>query len=335
MLTAEQVFAAHKANLDTLFGLTNKAFEGVEKLVELNLQLAKTALGEVAENTQAVLSVKDAQELLSLQAALLQPTAEKAAAYSRHLYDIATSTNSEVTKLAEAQLAEVQSKFTAVVDTAVKNAPAGSENAVALMKSAVAAASNAFESVQKAAKQAADVAEANFQSATNSVVKASQTTTRGNKPIQRLRQLLPPWLPAIGLEGGRINIVPVDFVVAALDHISHQSGNSGRCFHLVDPVGYRVGEVLDIFSIAAHAPKMSLFVNAALLGFIPQAVKKSLAALAPVRRIRRAVMKDLGLPEDIFTFVNYPTRFDCRETGLALKGSGIACPDLHSYAWRL
>ena len=181
MLTAEQVFAAHKANLDTLFGLTNKAFEGVEKLVELNLQLAKTALGEVAENTQAALSVKDAQELLSLQAALLQPTAEKAAAYSRHLYDIATSTNSEVTKLAEAQLAEVQSKFTAVVDTAVKNAPAGSENAVALMKSAVAAASNAFESVQKAAKQAADVAEANFQSATNSVVKASQTTTRGTK----------------------------------------------------------------------------------------------------------------------------------------------------------
>ena len=155
------------------------------------------------------------------------------------------------------------------------------------------------------------------------------------KPIQRLRQLLPPWLPAIGLEGGRINIVPVDFVVAALDHISHQAGNSGRCFHLVDPVGYRVGEVLDIFSIAAHAPKMSLFVNAALMGFIPQAVKKSLAALAPVRRIRRAVMKDLGLPEDIFTFVNYPTRFDCRETGLALKGSGIACPDLHSYAWRL
>ena len=125
MLTAEQVFAAHKANLDTLFGLTNKAFEGVEKLVELNLQLAKTALGEVAENTQAALSVKDAQELLSLQAALLQPTAEKAAAYSRHLYDIATSTNSEVTKLAEAQLAEVQSKFTAVVDSAAKNAPGG------------------------------------------------------------------------------------------------------------------------------------------------------------------------------------------------------------------
>lgn len=98
MLTAEQVLAAHKANVETLFGLTNKAFEGVEKLVELNLQVAKTALTEAADTTSAALSVKDAQELLSLQAALLQPTAEKAASYSRHLYDIASSTGSEVGK---------------------------------------------------------------------------------------------------------------------------------------------------------------------------------------------------------------------------------------------
>src|SRR6516164_7784637 len=108
MLTAEQVLAAHKANVETLFGLTNKAFEGVEKLVELNLQVAKTALSEVAETSQAALSVKDAQELLSLQSSLLQPTAEKAAAYSRHVYEIASSTNAEVVKAAETQLADVQ-----------------------------------------------------------------------------------------------------------------------------------------------------------------------------------------------------------------------------------
>jgi len=155
------------------------------------------------------------------------------------------------------------------------------------------------------------------------------------KPIQRLRQILPPWMPAIGLEGGRVNIVPVDFIVDALDHISHQQKKSGGCFHLVDPVGYRVGDVLDIFSRAAHAPKMNLFINAALLGFIPKSVKKGLMALAPVRRIRNAVMKDMGLPDDMFTFINYPTRFDCRETEAALKGSGIACPNLKDYAWRL
>lgn len=155
------------------------------------------------------------------------------------------------------------------------------------------------------------------------------------KLIQRLRQLLPPWMPTVGLEGGRINIVPVDFVVNALNVISHQQGIGKKCFHLVDPVGYRVGDVLDIFSRAAHAPRMNLFVNAALLGFIPKGIKKSLMAMAPVRRVRNAIMKDLGLPEDMLTFVNYPTRFDCRETLAALKGSGVTCPNLRDYAWRL
>jgi NAD(P)-dependent dehydrogenase (short-subunit alcohol dehydrogenase family) len=155
------------------------------------------------------------------------------------------------------------------------------------------------------------------------------------KLIQRMRQLLPPWMPAIGLEGGRVNIVPVDFVVDALDHISHKPDIDKRCFHLVDPVGYRVGDVLDIFSRAAHAPTMNLFVNAALFGFIPKSVKKGLMAVAPVRRIRNAIMKDLGLPEDILAFVNYPTRFDSREAEAALKGSGITVPNLRDYAWRL
>jgi len=156
------------------------------------------------------------------------------------------------------------------------------------------------------------------------------------KLIQRMRQILPPWFPSVGLEGGRINIVPVDFIVAAIDHISHGKADlKGKCFHLVDPTGYRVGDVLDIFAKAAHAPKMNLFVNAALLGFIPKSVRKGLMALAPARRIRNAVIKDLGVPEDILTFVNYPTRFDRRETDAALKGSGIECPNLNDYAWRL
>ena len=181
MLTAEQVLAAHKSNVDTLFGLTSKAFEGVEKLVELNLQVAKAALGEAAQTTTAALSVKDAQELLNLQASLLQPSAEKAAAYSRHVYEILAGTNAEVTKAAEATMADSQKKVLALVDTAVKNAPAGSESAVAMMKSAVAAANNAFESVQKAAKQATEVAEANFTTLTNQAVKASQTATKTKK----------------------------------------------------------------------------------------------------------------------------------------------------------
>lgn len=155
------------------------------------------------------------------------------------------------------------------------------------------------------------------------------------KLIQRMRQLLPPWLPGIGLEGGRVNIVPVDYVVAALDHISHKDGITKKAYHLVDPMGTRVGDVLDIFSRAAHAPRMNLFINAALLGFIPKSVKKGLMAVAPIRRIRNAVMKDLGLPEDILTFVNFPTRYDSRDAQAMLKGSGIEVPELKDYAWRL
>jgi phasin family protein len=180
-LTPEQIMAAQKANIDTLFGLTHKAFEGVEKLVELNLQVARAALGEAAATTKAALSAKDAQELMSLQASLLQPAAEKAAAYSRHVYDIAASTGAAVTKAAEATAAEAQSKLLNVVDSAVKNAPAGSENAVALVKSAVAAANNAFEGVQKAVKQATEVAEANFQAMSASATKATQTAVKATK----------------------------------------------------------------------------------------------------------------------------------------------------------
>ena len=155
------------------------------------------------------------------------------------------------------------------------------------------------------------------------------------KIIQKLRRILPPWLPTIGLEGGRINIVPVDFVVAAMDHIAHLEGLDGKCFHLTDPHPHRVGDVLQILARAAHAPDMGMRINAALLGFIPRGVKKSLMALTPVRRIRNALMKDLGLPDDILDFVNYPTRFDCRETEKALAGTGIAVPPLEDYAWRL
>jgi NAD(P)-dependent dehydrogenase (short-subunit alcohol dehydrogenase family) len=155
------------------------------------------------------------------------------------------------------------------------------------------------------------------------------------KLIQKMRQMLPPWMPTIGIEGGRINIVPVDFVVDAIDHIAHVKDQDRKAFHIVDPTPYRVGDVLNTFARAAHAPQMSLRVNAALFGFIPNSVKKGMLALTPVRRIKNAVMKDLGLPDDMLQFVNYPTRFDCRETAALLKGTRIECPRLEDYAYRL
>ena len=180
MLTVEQVLATQKANVETLLSLTAKAFEGVEKIVELNMSASKAALNESGENAKAMLSVKDAQELLALQSSLLQPLAEKTAAYSRHLYEIATGTTGELSKAMEAQAADVQEKFTSMIESAAANAPAGSETAVSVMKSAVAAANNALESVQKAVKQATEVAEANF----NAVAKA---TPGAAKPAAKKR----------------------------------------------------------------------------------------------------------------------------------------------------
>lgn len=177
MLTAEQIQTSYKANLETLFGLTNKAFEGMEKLVDLNVNASKAALAEASDNAKAVLSVKDAQELLTLQASLFQPLAEKASAYSRQLYEIASAAGTEFNKVVEAQAAEGQKKLQDLMSNASKNAPAGTEPAVAMMQNAVSAATNAVESVQKAIKQASEVAENNFKTMTENAGKVAAQAT--------------------------------------------------------------------------------------------------------------------------------------------------------------
>ena len=178
MLTIEQVMASQKASVETLFGLTSKAFEGVEKLVELNLSATRATLSDVANQAQSAMSVKDAQELLTLQSNLFQPLAEKTAAYSRHLYDIANGTSAEFGKAVEAQASEAQQKLMSLVDSTALNAPAGSDTAVAAMKGAVVAANNAMESVQKSVKQATELMESNFKAVTTSAVNAAKPASK-------------------------------------------------------------------------------------------------------------------------------------------------------------
>jgi NAD(P)-dependent dehydrogenase (short-subunit alcohol dehydrogenase family) len=155
------------------------------------------------------------------------------------------------------------------------------------------------------------------------------------KLIQKMRRTLPSWMPTMGLEGGRINIVPVDYVVKAMDYLAHKPRLDGRCFHLTDPKPMRIGQVLNLFANAAHAPQMTMRLDARLFNYVPGAVKQGLLMLPPVRRIYREVLKDLGMPPDVMKFINYPTRFDSRETQKLLKGSGIMVPRLDDYAWRL
>lgn len=174
MLTPEQMIVAQKANVETLFGLTQKAFEGMERMVDLNLQATRATVNEVANNTQAILSAKDAQELLELQARLMQPLAEKISTYSRQLFEIASETGAEFAKAAENQSTEAKEKFMAVLDQAAQNAPAGSENLMNVVRQALQTASGAMEQVQKAVKQATEIAQTNVQNLTQSATTATK-----------------------------------------------------------------------------------------------------------------------------------------------------------------
>jgi phasin family protein len=178
MLTVEQVAASNKANVESLIGLSNKAFEGMEKLVELNLAASKAALSDLASQIQSVLSVKDAKELLTLESNLLQPLAEKTAAYSRHVYSIASDTGAEFSKALQAQAAEGQQTLVNLVESTAKNAPAGSESAVAFMKAAVTAATNTLESVQKSVKQATELMESNFNAVASNAVNTAKNVAK-------------------------------------------------------------------------------------------------------------------------------------------------------------
>ncbi len=176
MMTPDQLIAAQKSQFETLFALGGKAVESLEKVVELNIQTLKAAMHETSDATLAALSIKDLQEFASLQPNLAQPMTEKLLSYSQHVYEIASSTQAEFAKALEANATDLHKKVQTMVDTAVKNAPAGTETAVAIMKSAMSAANNAYDSVQKASKQAAEVVEANFNTVTSNALKAAQTT---------------------------------------------------------------------------------------------------------------------------------------------------------------
>jgi NAD(P)-dependent dehydrogenase (short-subunit alcohol dehydrogenase family) len=155
------------------------------------------------------------------------------------------------------------------------------------------------------------------------------------KAIQKLRQSLPPWFPLIGLEGGYINLVPVDFVAAAMDHIAHAPGQDGQCFHLTDPRQRRVGEVLNLFARSGHAPTMAFRVDPKLLDLVPAAVSASVSNYRPLQQVIETILRDLRIPRDVLQFFNWQTRFDSTRTQRLLDGTEIRVPPLEDYAWRL
>jgi NAD(P)-dependent dehydrogenase (short-subunit alcohol dehydrogenase family) len=155
------------------------------------------------------------------------------------------------------------------------------------------------------------------------------------KSLQRLRRVAPSWLPVLGIEGGEINIVPVDYVAAAIDHIAHKPRLNGRAFHLTDPDPHTAGEMINIFAQAADAPQMALRLETDVTEPVTGALRSVLRLLPPAKRAAEAALNQLGLPPEALGYVDYPTRFDSAQAQKALKGSGIEVPPLEGYAARL
>ncbi len=155
------------------------------------------------------------------------------------------------------------------------------------------------------------------------------------KAIQKARHLLPEWFPLIGPELGCTNLVPVDYVAAALDHIAHLDGLDGQAFHLANPQAQRSGEVINTFAAAAHAPRLAMRVDQKLTAALPKGTLSVLMKLPALKGMRRSVLADFGIPEEILEHVALTAQFDTRDTERALEGSGIDVPPLASYAAKL
>lgn len=176
-----QFAEANKASIEAMLTIANTVFASAERLAALNLNTARTILEDSVVNTKALLAAKDIQELASLQATLAKPSLEKSLAYSRSIYEIATQTQSELAKVSEAQIAEMKTTMTNSLDQSFKNAPAGSEVAVAAVKSAIAAANSAYDNMTKAAKQVTEMTEANVAAATTATIHAVGSSNLATK----------------------------------------------------------------------------------------------------------------------------------------------------------
>lgn len=176
--TPEQLVAINKANLEAAMKFAGVALQGAERILDLQLKAARSALADSVENAKTIAAVKDLQQLAALKDTMAQPTIEKATAYAKSVYDVATATQAEFGKLVEEQVAEVNKQVVAALDRMVKTAPAGSEVGIATLKSAIAAVNSSYDNVSKVAKQFAEVTQSNFESvakqATEGVKKAKK-----------------------------------------------------------------------------------------------------------------------------------------------------------------
>jgi len=184
----QQVLVNQKASVDNFLAFQEAVFNGFEKLVDLNLKVVRASLDEAGQKAQEAMGVKDVQEAVNFASGLVQPGSDKVSAYGKQVYDIVAGVQSTITKLTEEQLSQAQRQLDETIDQLAKNAPTGSEGAVALMKSSLATATSAYESAAKVARQAGDAAESNFAAAANATLKAASDAAEATKTATRARR---------------------------------------------------------------------------------------------------------------------------------------------------
>jgi phasin family protein len=174
----EDVNAQVKLNFEQALRFTEAAADATEKLFDLNVRTAKAATADVVSQIKALTSAKDVQELATLQSTFAQANAEKAVGYARAVYGWATETQGEVSKLVESQVAEINKNVAEVIDRAAKSAPTGSEFAFAAIKSALTAANQAYDVINKTGKQVAAYADTTLTNAAAAVEAAPTSRKR-------------------------------------------------------------------------------------------------------------------------------------------------------------
>jgi len=175
----KEMIETQKAAIDAMMAFQGTIFNGFEKLVDLNLKVMKASMDEASQKAYEVMGVKDAQDAVAMTSGLVQPSTEKAVAYSKHVYDIVSSVQADLAKLTEGKVAESQKHLADVVEQFSRNAPSGAEGTVAMLKSSMAQASAAYDSMTKAAKQAAEMAEKNLHAASAATIKAASDAASG------------------------------------------------------------------------------------------------------------------------------------------------------------
>lgn len=199
----QKVLETQKATLDNLFAVQGQLFQGFEKLIDLNLSILRSSLEDAASKSQQAINVKDVQDVVALTQSVVQPNAEKALQYGKSVYDIFSNVQLNLSRIAESQIAQGQQHVTETIDQLAKNAPTGTESAVALLKTSFATASNAAETVVKAARQAVDAADNNIQAATNASLKAAaQVSEAGSKSVEAAASAAAAAAPAAGNRRG-------------------------------------------------------------------------------------------------------------------------------------